>query len=484
MRERLKTFHNLPQTAWIYGLLALFITFHYLLVYAERFLIWSGHEPVFNALRMLHALLIILLLLLLALMLRRGMAPEFWLLAAYSAWVLITRVINRDFTLYGSLYFSAVCAAVFAAGAFLRPQQRRRLLKCFVVPLDVYLFILSALGLLVWFGGEDRYPFLAAFINTNPFNSFLNIEFFNTVHNMSAAWFLVSLFLSAYAWTACRDRRWRIPLAIHMAMMYIMIALQHCRSVQVACSVGAGMLAVLALLPRLREQKAAVRVIAVILAAALGLLISFRGLSLCGDVFAKGMAISQRDIQEHERLLEEQRRAAAQTETVPPAEIAPAAVETAPPSGSDARSFLHDALTLTERTEIWKAAIRLVREDRSVALFGQREETMMEAVNSRGHYIEVKQHTHNMLIQALVLTGVPGALLLLAFVCLQLVRMIRYYFESDKKTETAVKVLLVLPAVLLVYGIAEVLLDRLVGFASLSYLLTAGIFTQYARRAS
>ena len=38
-------------------------------------------------------------------------------------------------------------------------------------------------------------------------------------------------------------------------------------------------------------------------------------------------------------------------------------------------------------------------------------------------------------------------------------------------------------AVLLLYGMAEVLLSRLVGFASLSFLLVSGIFTEIERRA-
>ena len=116
MKERLKTIRESARIADLYGLLALWITLHYLVLFAERYLIWTDHEPVFNALRLLHAALIILLLMLFVLKLRRGLAPELWLLAAYCAWMLITRVINRDFTLFASLYFSALCVGIFAAG--------------------------------------------------------------------------------------------------------------------------------------------------------------------------------------------------------------------------------------------------------------------------------------------------------------------------------------------------------------------------------
>lgn len=482
MKERLKTIRESGRIADLYGLLALLITLHYLVVYAERYLMWTGHEALFAALRALHAGLIVLLLALFVLKLRSDFPPELWILAAYCAWVLITRVVNRDFTLFASLYFSAVCVGVFAVGAFLIPERRRRLLDWLCGITGGYLFILSVLGLLVWFGGEDAFPGLARFINTNPLYAVQDIEFFQTVHNMSAAWFAAAFFLLAYEWAACKNRLWRIPIALNMALMLVMISLQHCRSIQVATSVGVGMLAVLAVLPRVRNLAAPLRVGAVVLVAALGLAVCFKGTGLCADVFAKGLQVSQSDLQEY---LEFQKLLESMKEEDAPSEEDEAETEAAPVQneGSDARSFLHDALTLTERTNIWQAALRLAKDDRKIALFGQAEEGMMDAVNAHGDYVEVKQHTHNMVIQALVLTGFPGALLLLAFAVLQLLRMVRFYFAPPDRAADEDKALVVFLAVLLLYGMAEVLLNRLVGFASLSFLIVSGIFTEIERAA-
>ena len=481
MKERLKTIRESARIADLYGLLALWITLHYLVLFAERYLIWTGHEPVFNALRLLHAALIILLLMLFVLKLRRGLAPELWLLAAYCAWMLITRVINRDFTLFASLYFSALCVGIFAAGAYLTGEQRRKLLDCFCAILGGYLFVLSVLGLLVWFGGEDAFPWLASFINVNPLYAVQDIAFFQTVHNMSASWFAVAFFLLAYEWTACENHLWRIPIAINMALMLVMISLLHCRSIQVATSVGVGMLAVLAVLPRLRGKSIPIQAAVIVFAAVLGLLLCFKGTGVCADVCAKGLKVSQNDLRDYEQIHAQALKDAKETELPEQGRETPEAPSV--PASSDTRNFLHDALTLTERTNIWQASLRLVRDDRKVALFGQAEENMMDAVNARGDYVEVKQHTHNMVVQALVLTGIPGALLLAAFAVLQLVRMVRFYFAPPETAETADKVLVVFLAVMLLYGMAEVLLSRLVGFASLSFLLVSGIFTEIERRA-
>ena len=83
----------------------------------------------------------------------------------------------------------------------------------------------------------------------------------------------------------------------------------------------------------------------------------------------------------------------------------------------------------------------------------------------------------------MLLGSIPGALLLLAFAVLQLVRMVRFYFAAPEIAEPTDKVLVVFLAVLLLYGMAEVLLSRLVGFASLSFLIVSGIFTEIERSA-
>ena len=62
MKERLKTIRESGRIADLYGLLALLITLHYLVVYAERYLMWTGHEALFAALRTGHAGLIVLLI--------------------------------------------------------------------------------------------------------------------------------------------------------------------------------------------------------------------------------------------------------------------------------------------------------------------------------------------------------------------------------------------------------------------------------------
>ena len=82
-----------------------------------------------------------------------------------------------------------------------------------------------------------------------------------------------------------------------------------------------------------------------------------------------------------------------------------------------------------------------------------------------------------------MMTGIPGALLLAAFALLQLIRMVRFYFAPPERVRAADKVLVAFLAVLLLYGMAEVLLSRLVGFASLSFLIVSGIFTEIERSA-
>ena len=66
---------------------------------------------------------------------------------------------------------------------------------------------------------------------------------------------------------------------------------------------------------------------------------------------------------------------------------------------------------------------------------------------------------------------------------LQLLRMVRFYFAPPDRAADEDKALVVFLAVLLLYGMAEVLLNRLVGFASLSVVIVSGIFTEIERAA-
>ncbi len=472
MKELLQKLHNSERVSGMYGLLALLILLHSLLQYPERFLIWSGHEQIFETLRLCYACLILLLFILFVLKLRKGLSAELLLLMGYSAWMLVTRILVRDYSLFGELYFSALCFLVFAAGAFLRRKARWRLLEASAGLLGGILCVFAILAIVVLYLGEDAVPGLSAYVRLLDEEP-PNISFFNIYRTYSASWFALGLFLFASVYFGQKGKSARFLLIPASVLMLFVIVHQNCRSINIAVSFGAAMLCLLWLLPRMRAWKSPARLGAAAVTVCLLGAIFYKGIGACDEALLRGVVLPR-----------------AQTETsgsaLPSASPQPAAEakrqsedEEEPLPIRDTRGFLEDVLTLTNRTRIWRAGLETIAEDPSIALFGQKEEGMMERVNKYGNYMEFKQHMHNTHMQALMLTGIPGFLCQLAFSVLLLIRMIRCYFSEE--TELRERILTIFLATAMLYGFMEALLSRALAFPSLWYLLVAGVFVENER---
>ena len=95
-------------------------------------------------------------------------------------------------------------------------------------------------------------------------------------------------------------------------------------------------------------------------------------------------------------------------------------------------------------------------------------------------------HMHNFLLQTLMLTGIIGFGLALAFTILLAVKMIRLFFSNHTEASLAVKSLTLPLSGILIYGMFEIILftasadDRSVtDFRELCFFLLAGIFLGY-----
>ena len=96
-------------------------------------------------------------------------------------------------------------------------------------------------------------------------------------------------------------------------------------------------------------------------------------------------------------------------------------------------------------------------------------------------------HMHNLWLQVLMLTGLPGLLLVLAFCVLLIWRMLRLFFSQDPGTDIAVKILTFPLTGVMIYGMFETILftqcadDRAnTDFRELFFFLLAGIVLAYS----
>lgn len=471
MKEQLRKLHNDERVSQAYGLIALLILLHCLLVYPERYLMWTGHTEIFDCLRIYYAVLIFALFLLFWLKLRKGLSPELLFLMAYSGWMLITRIAVRDYSLFGELYFSALCFLVFAAGAFLGREQRWRLLRVSAWLLGAILCAYAVLAVLAVYFEDRLIPGLTSYISVSSLDVW-HISFFNTVSTISASWFGLGFVMFAVLFADCRSRGKRTALLCIPAMLLMLFVVtnQHCRSVTVAVSIACSMLCILQMLPAMCAWKSLTRAFAAVLLLLILTPAFYIGMKQCGELFYRASPV----IAETNDMVSDLPFPSANTET------GGAPEERNTQKQADSRSFLFSLLTLTERTTIWKASLKAIAEKPPIALIGQKEEGMMDIVNRHGVFREAapKQHMHNTHMQALLLTGVPGFLCQLAFSLCLLTRMIRCFFSSAESRE---KVLTLFMATAMIYGLAEVVMSRITAFPTLWFLLAAGIFVENER---
>ena len=280
---------------------------------------------------------------------------------------------------------------------------------------------------------------------------------------------MVALFL-AMVQLLTTPRKWlKCLLGAFAVLMYAAIAMQHCRSVCVAASVGLGLLSILPVKDRIPFRRRAVRAACMGIAAAAVMLLAYKGFGLCNavvDCIALPPAVSQSSPEPAGELPEAPRQPA---EAVPESPVQQEAPET---GVSDNRNFLRDLMTLTMRTEIWAASIRTTLKSPASLFLGQPEGEIVENLQKFGGLSREVAHTHNTFLQLLSLSGLVGLGIMAAFVCLQLFSAVRIFLGNQ---QPAGKILAVLLACLLLYGMLEPLFSYETLFSSVCFMLTAGI---------
>ncbi len=339
---------------------------------------------------------------------------EVKLVAAYLIWVVITRVLNGDRVLerqYVFLLDLALALPFLSLGLVLDDAGRRRVLNWLSAILGV---CFSALGLI------GVYSFVTGRNLVNPITGGMlasvsrlpgrgELAFLDTNPNIVAFWYMIALTLML--WCAASDKRlWLRVLAALAALLDIaVISLTQCRGVFLSVAVGLGLLAALLLRRRCERQKAA-------LTAALAILVFLAAAAASYTAMDRLGAL----IWHEPTPVAAEESAAMQAHLTPRAEPqmlrAVADQREAEPVQLNSVFEKLDGIS-TGRLKIWKAAFQALRENPRILLFGQDGASVIDETNrflvQMQHYAE--SHFHNYLLHTLMLTGLPGLLLVLLF---------------------------------------------------------------------
>lgn len=368
---------------------------------------------------------------------------EVKLVIYYTIWLFLTRLFNTDLYLQNELDLvisRILCCVVFPVGLLLDEKERRVLLDAVIAVSGAYYFFTALLGLYACIFGVYFYlpPEGVVFGLDNAFygNSFVRIVAWETTRTISAVWFYLAWCMMIYEFFRCQNKLWRIPICLALFVFHLAMAFCVTRSVFLAASVNAAMLALLLGMKHVRVKKGFLRVLILTLLAVLSLALCYKSFEWLRT--ATGMVYDRMDVQ---------------IERTSDQFMNPEVVSGDGANFNDSRDMKETLSNGSNRFGVYLSAIPAIREEPLRLLIGKYNAKLMDGPHR--YQIGPFWHMHNYLIQVLMLTGLVGFLLVLAFSVLLVIRMVRLYFSDNPKATTDIKVLTLPVSGILLYGMLE-----------------------------
>ena len=405
---------------------------------------------------------------------RRGSGTAVRLASALLIWYVVTRPILGDLDLSKSneqlvLYAVYLCLMCYMASVSSASRKKA---------LVVLISVVCAFNLAVCIG--ELYAAMHRTTVTLPLyieigmqeESGLNFVTLTRQHrNLSAQWNCLCFCLVIYLASLCRKKLWRIPFILAAAAFYAAVAISLSRTTMITLAVAAAMLVMLAVDKYVRAKRTAVRVAVLAAAVIIVTPLSYKSFDLIGTAVEKLSSNT----------------AAAAVETVP--QTASDEDETAAeePSAQDGQVMFTDVRgaenvkALGGRTLVWKSIYTTLRLEPRRLLYGGLTDEYMSAINiiiAHEDPLAVVKHTHNVFLETLMLTGLPGLLLALAFTLILVWRMVRVFFAAG--AELSVKLLTLPLATVLLKNMGETTLLRYDDITNYVFFLAAGAFLAFS----
>ncbi len=401
--------------------------------------------------------------------------PEVRLVVYYTIWLFLTRLFNTDLYLQNELDLvisRVLCCVLLPVGLLLNGRERRLMLDIVIAVSGAYYFVTALLGLYACIFGVYFYipPEHVVFGLDNAFygNGFVRIVAWETTRTISAVWFYLAWCMMIYAFFRCENRLWRIPICLALFVFHLAIAFCVTRSVFLAASVNAAMLSVLLGMRCVRVKKAWLRTAIITVLALFALVLCYKSFEWLRS--ATAAVYNAMDVQ---------------IERTSDQFMDPALVSGDGSNFGDSRDMKETLSNGSNRFGVYLSAIPAIRDEPLRLLIGKYNSKLMDGPHR--YQIGPFWHMHNYLIQVLMLTGLIGFLLVLAFSVLLVVRMVRLFFSSHPGATLAVKSLTLPLSGILIYGMLETVIftasadeRALTDFRELFFFLVAGVVLAYS----
>ena len=441
---------------------------------------------------------------------RRCGAFEYRLMLAFLLWFFLTRLMNRNYALLGEYVFLedlALMIPLTLLGLYLSAEERRYFLNWFSAVVGGFYFLLGlvALSLFVrrgiWINPANE-------ISLGVYSSegFQRLNLFDVNPCVTAYWYLAAFYLMVYQFFACRRKLWRIPIVLAALVFLAVIACTYTRSVKLGIALTLGLLAASELGRLLRRSRRLLRLPVLILTCLTATLLLYE----CSDLLAQGISKLSYTLYplQIEQPVQASPAPAPATPSPAPATPTPAPL---PAEGkktaarpSDARPQLLSSKSkssvqaLDENTPIWvdkvvdprkwsgnldrissarftvwRSAYLALKLDPSVLWRGKLLRDSMKLSNPFTPHNPY--HYHNVPIQALMTTGIPGFLLVTALMLCVLYKALRLLFSHAPRIPLPARVL-ALPVIgVQFYSMLEIGMYTATDIRALYYYIMSGL---------
>lgn len=408
---------------------------------------------------------------------RRFFGPvELKLVTFYAIWLFITRILNTDFYMQNELELvlsRVLCCTMLAVGIVLERRERELLLDIVIAIVGAFYLISALLALYACIFGVYFYipPEATVFgiDNNYMFNAYPYIVAWGSNRTIAAVWFYLGWCMMAYEFFRCKNKLWRIPICITWFIFHLTLAFSFTRSLMLAVCGNVVMLVILLGMKHIKTKKLAVKVVAIALLAVISLPVTYKSFEVLRDTSAVVYNSLDTDI---ERIADEFMTRGYRKESQTGQTF------------EDPRDLKESVSNVSQRGEIYASVIPTFKDEPLRLLIGKYSSKIMDVPNQYQSY--PYYHMHNFLLQTLMLTGVIGFGLALAFTVLMVLKMIRLFFSNHPDASLAIKSLTLPLSGIFIYGMFEIILftasadERSVtDFRELCFFLLAGIFLGY-----
>lgn len=408
-------------------------------------------------------------------------------LVLYAIWVLVTRMLNGDVFLDKEFYFLVrmvlFTECFICIGFALDSEDRKSFFNLVCAVVCGYWLFLAVVGLYATIRlTRIALPPAETTIGLIFWGGNYQMGLDNIHRNISGVWFALATLLMLYQFFNSRRVFWKIPTAVAAVIFYFATAMSFCRAAQVGLSVALAMLAALLVLERFSNKSAKIKTAAVLAAVIVCLPLSYAGYggatSLCSTISAHVVAAEEEAAPVEAGTASDETSAAEEPAVDEKAEDTELVFTES--RGAD------NMMMLGGRSYLWKAGIIVLGEEPERLVKGGKLEGYMDrvvevcTVLANRTVPDVNSQMHNYLLDSLLLTGLPGALILIIFTVFLLIRMIKVFFSRDAAVPFQLKLMVLPIAMLLVDNMMEAHIFRIALAQCLLFFFITGVFLAWS----